>query len=202
MAEKLRSTYLDPMPRLADAHGRLHTRFNQLATATGRLSSSGPNLQNIPIRGPQGARMRACFVASPGKLLVGADYSQVELRVLAHFSQDPALLDAFHHDQDIHTRTAALLFDTTQDRVTPDQRRGAKTINFGLIYGMGPQKLARELSITTNQAKEFIARYFEKLGALKDFYEGWCRTRWRAGRLHPGGSPQVLPGAVLIAISR
>ncbi|MDP2848972.1 MAG: DNA polymerase I [Humidesulfovibrio sp.] len=169
--EKLRSTYLEPMPRLADASGRLHTRFNQLATATGRLSSSGPNLQNIPIRGPQGARMRACFVASPGTLFVGADYSQVELRVLAHFSKDPALIDAFQRDQDIHSRTAALLFDKDAAEVTPDERRGAKTINFGLIYGMGPQKLARELSITTNQAKEFIARYFEKLGTLKNFYE-------------------------------
>jgi len=169
--EKLRSTYLEPMPRLADASGRLHTRFNQLATATGRLSSSGPNLQNIPIRGPQGARMRACFVASPGMLFVGADYSQVELRVLAHFSKDPALIDAFQKDEDIHSRTAALLFDKDAAAITPDERRGAKTINFGLIYGMGPQKLARELSITTNQAKEFIARYFEKLGTLKAFYE-------------------------------
>ncbi len=169
--EKLRSTYLEPLPRQADAQGRLHTRFNQLATATGRLSSSGPNLQNIPIRGPQGKRMRACFIADPGKLLVAADYSQVELRVLAHFSQDPALIDAFRHDEDIHSRTAALLFDKPAGEVTPDERRGAKTINFGLIYGMGPQKLARELSITTNQAKEFIARYFEKLGTLKAFYE-------------------------------
>jgi len=171
VAEKLRSTYLEPMPRLADASGRLHTRFNQLATATGRLSSSGPNLQNIPIRGPQGARMRACFIAAPGHLLVGADYSQVELRVLAHFSKDPALLDAFRRDEDIHSRTAALLYDKDAAEITPDERRGAKTINFGLIYGMGPQKLARELSISVNQAKEFIARYFEKLGALKAFYD-------------------------------
>lgn len=171
VAEKLRSTYLDPLPRLADGEGRLHTRFNQLATATGRLSSSGPNLQNIPIRGPQGARMRACFIAAPGHLLVGADYSQVELRVLAHFSQDPALLDAFQKNEDIHSRTAALLFDKPAADITPDERRGAKTINFGLIYGMGPQKLARELSISVNQAKEFIARYFEKLGTLKAFYE-------------------------------
>jgi len=171
VAEKLRSTYLEPMPRLADAEGRLHTRFNQLATATGRLSSSGPNLQNIPIRGPQGTRMRACFIAAPGRLFVGADYSQVELRVLAHFSQDPALIDAFRKDEDIHSRTAALLFDKDAAEITPDERRGAKTINFGLIYGMGPQKLARELSITVNQAKEFIARYFEKLGTLKAFYE-------------------------------
>jgi DNA polymerase-1 len=172
VAEKLRSTYLEPLPRLADGAGRLHTRFNQLATATGRLSSSGPNLQNIPIRGPQGQRMRACFIAAPGQLLVGADYSQVELRVLAHFSQDPALLDAFRNDEDIHSRTAALLFDKEPAAITPDERRGAKTINFGLIYGMGPQKLARELGISLNQAKEFIERYFAKLGTLKQFYEG------------------------------
>lgn len=181
VAEKLRSTYLEPMPRLADERGRLHTRFNQLATATGRLSSSGPNLQNIPIRGPQGARMRACFVASPGKFFVGADYSQVELRVLAHFSKDPALIDAFQKDEDIHSRTAALLFDKDASEITPDERRGAKTINFGLIYGMGPQKLARELSITTNQAKEFIARYFEKLGTLKNFYEGLVQDALSCG---------------------
>lgn len=172
VAEKLRSTYLEPLPRLADGNGRLHTRFNQLATATGRLSSSGPNLQNIPIRGPQGQRMRACFTAAPGLLLVGADYSQVELRVLAHFSQDPALIDAFRNDEDIHSRTAALLFDKEPAAITPDERRGAKTINFGLIYGMGPQKLARELGISLNQAKEFIERYFAKLGTLKQFYEG------------------------------
>jgi DNA polymerase-1 len=192
--EKLRSTYLEPMPRLADSSGRLHTRFNQLATATGRLSSSGPNLQNIPIRGPQGARMRACFVASPGMLFVGADYSQVELRVLAHFSKDPALIDAFRKDEDIHSRTAALLFDTDAASVSADQRRGAKTINFGLIYGMGPQKLARELGISTNQAKEFIARYFEKLGTLKDFYEGLVQDAMLRGYVTTlAGRRRLLP---------
>jgi len=194
VAEKLRSTYLEPMPRLADASGRLHTRFNQLATATGRLSSSGPNLQNIPIRGPQGARMRACFVASPGMLFVGADYSQVELRVLAHFSKDPALLDAFQKDEDIHSRTAALLFDKDAGDITPDERRGAKTINFGLIYGMGPQKLARELGISTSQAKEFIARYFEKLGTLKDFYESLVQEALSRGYVTTlAGRRRLLP---------
>lgn len=194
VAEKLRSTYLEPMPRLADASGRLHTRFNQLATATGRLSSSGPNLQNIPIRGPQGARMRACFVASPSMLFVGADYSQVELRVLAHFSKDPALLDAFQKDEDIHSRTAALLFEKDAASITPDERRGAKTINFGLIYGMGPQKLARELGISTNQAKEFIARYFEKLGTLKDFYEGLVQEALTRGYVTTlAGRRRLLP---------
>ncbi len=169
--EKLRSTYLEPLPKLADADGRVHTSFNQLATATGRLSSSGPNLQNIPIRGPQGNRMRACFIAAPGHLLAGADYSQIELRVLAHFSQDPALVEAFETGVDIHTRTASLLLDKAPADVAPDERRNAKTVNFGLIYGMGPQKLARELGVTLNEAKAFIERYFAKLSKLKAFYE-------------------------------
>ncbi|GAB7022412.1 DNA polymerase I [Salidesulfovibrio brasiliensis] len=171
MLEKLRSTYLEPLPKLAAEDGRIHTHFNQLATATGRLSSSRPNLQNIPIRGKHGKRMRACFTAEKGNLLAAADYSQIELRVLAHFSADPALVDAFNNDADIHTTTAALLSEKTNDDVTPEERRNAKTVNFGLIYGMGPQKLARELGITMNEAKEFIERYFEKLATLKGFYE-------------------------------
>ena len=169
--EKLRSTYLEPLPKLVGQDGRIHTHFNQLATATGRLSSSGPNLQNIPIRGDQGKRMRACFTAGKGLRLAAADYSQVELRVLAHFSGDPTLVSAFEHDEDIHSRTAALLFDKEPAEVTRDERGNAKTINFGLIYGMGPQKLSRELGIKINEAKDFIARYFEKLGVLKEFYD-------------------------------
>ncbi len=169
--EKLRSTYLEPLPPLADAAGRIHTTFNQKAAATGRLSSSEPNLQNIPVRGDQGRRMRACFTAGPGLALVSADYSQVELRVLAHMSQDQALLDAFHEKDDIHRRTAALIYDLPPDQVGPDQRRNAKTINFGLIYGMGPQKLAQELRVTLPQAKEFIERYFSRLQKLGEFYE-------------------------------
>ena len=171
MLEKLRSTYLEPLPKLADAKGRIHTTFNQLATATGRLSSSGPNMQNIPIRGSFGPRMRSCFIAGPGNVLVAADYSQIELRVLAHMSQDPTLLDAFRNDEDIHSRTAALLFETEPDLVETDQRRKAKTINFGLLYGMGPQKLGRELSISLNEAKEFIRIYFSKLARVREFYE-------------------------------
>ncbi len=171
MLEKLRSTYLEPLPKLAGPDGRIHTHFNQLATATGRLSSSRPNLQNIPIRGPQGKRMRACFTAGPNMLLAAADYSQIELRVLAHCSQDPELLDAFRNDEDIHSRTAALLEEKSTTDITSDERRRAKTINFGLIYGMGPQKLARELKITMNQAKEFIERYFAKLDTLRKFYD-------------------------------
>lgn len=169
--EKLRSTYLEPLPKLMDEDGRIHTTFNQLATATGRLSSSGPNLQNIPIRGEEGRRMRHCFRAGGDNLLVAADYSQIELRVLAHMSGDPTLVEAFSQGEDIHSRTAALLFDTTTDEITADQRRNAKTINFGLVYGMGPQKLAQELKITMKEAKAFIERYFSRLQKLKEFYD-------------------------------
>lgn len=169
--EKLRSTYLEPLPRLADKENRIHTTFNQTATATGRLSSSNPNLQNIPVRGPLGLRMRACFIAGPGMSLISADYSQIELRVLAHLSGDPTLLKAFRDNEDIHRRTAGLLFDVPLEQVTPDMRRSAKTVNFGLVYGMGPQKLARELHTGMKEARAFIERYFDRLSRLKDFYQ-------------------------------
>lgn len=169
MYEKLRSTYLEPLPQLAGKDGRIHTTFNQLATATGRLSSSNPNLQNIPIRGVLGPRMRSCFVAAPGNMLLAADYSQIELRVLAHMSGDQTLQDAFAAGDDIHARTAKILFDKAE--VSSDERRKAKTINFGLLYGMGPQKLGRELGITLKEAKEFIAVYFSKLSRVREFYE-------------------------------
>lgn len=169
MYEKLRSTYLEPLPQLADAQNRVHTTFNQVATATGRLSSSNPNLQNIPIRGVFGPKMRSCFVAAPGNKLVAADYSQIELRVLAHMSGDETLRTAFAEGDDIHARTARILFDKTE--VCADERRKAKTINFGLLYGMGPQKLGRELGISLKEAKEFIAVYFEKLSRVRQFYE-------------------------------
>ena len=169
--EKLRSTYLEPLPRLMGADGRIRTTFNQLATATGRLSSSNPNLQNIPVRGPLGRRMRACFTAPEGKVLLSADYSQIELRVLAHLSRDETLLASFRSGADIHARTASLLYDVAVADVSPDQRRNAKTINFGLIYGMGPQKLAQELKIPLTEAKAFMKRYFERLHELKRFYE-------------------------------
>lgn len=192
--EKMRSTYLDPLPRLVDGQGRIHTTFNQKATATGRLSSSNPNLQNIPVRGPLGKRMRACFIAGPGRTLVSADYSQVELRVLAHMSQDAALLDAFRQGEDIHARTAALVYDLPADAVNPDQRRNAKTINFGLIYGMGAQKLGQELKISSAEAREFIARYFERLTGLKHFYEEVEATAKRQGYVTTlGGRRRLLP---------
>lgn len=169
--EKLRSTYLEPLPKLVDEAGRLHTTFNHLATATGRLSSSNPNLQNIPIRGPQGRRMRACFTAPDGHELISADYSQIELRILAHLSEDPHLLELFSQGTDIHAGTAAILFAKTPDQVTTDERRKAKTINFGLLYGMGPQKLGRELGISLREAKDFILLYFSRLTRVREFYD-------------------------------
>ena len=168
--EKLRSTYLEPLPKLVDNDDRVHTHFNNLATATGRLSSSKPNLQNIPIRGEFGPRMRGCFIARPGYKLVAADYSQIELRILAHMSEDPHLLDAFARNEDIHARTAALLFDKDPGEIEANERRKAKTINFGLLYGMGPQKLGKDLGLTLKEAKAFIARYFSTLVKVKEFY--------------------------------
>lgn len=192
--EKLRSTYLEPLPHLADATGRIHTTFNNLATATGRLSSSNPNLQNIPIRGELGRRMRECFVAAPGHLLVGADYSQIELRVLAHLSGEEALRTAFAGKADIHARTASLLFDKPESAISPDERRQAKTINFGLLYGMGPQKLSRELHIKLDEAKAFIAKYFERLPGLSDFYDGIVATAKRQGYVATlAGRRRLLP---------
>ncbi len=170
--EKMRSTYLEPLPRLAGPDGRIHTTFNQTATATGRLSSSNPNLQNIPVRGELGKRMRMCFTAGPGMSLISADYSQVELRVLAHYSQDPTLLSAFRDGEDIHTRTAALLNGVAPSQIGPDERRRAKTINFGIIYGMGPQKLGQDLGISMNEARMFIDRYFMHFAHIKEFFDG------------------------------
>lgn len=169
--EKMRSTYLEPLPRLAGPDSRIHTTFNQTATATGRLSSSNPNLQNIPVRGELGRRMRTCFTAGPGMKLISADYSQVELRVLAHYSQDPTLLSAFRNGEDIHTRTAALLFDVDPAQIGPDQRRRAKTINFGLIYGMGARKLGQDLGIPLSEARMFIERYFARFAHIKEFFD-------------------------------
>jgi DNA polymerase-1 len=169
--EKLRSTYLEPLPRLVDEDHRLHSRFNQMNTATGRLSSSEPNLQNIPIRGEFGPRMRSCFVPGEGHLLVAADYSQIELRILAHVSGDPNLVQAFTGGEDIHARTAGLILEKPTEEISADERRRAKTINFGLIYGMGPQKLARETGLTVKEAKEFIRIYFSKLEGVSQLFE-------------------------------
>jgi len=160
---KLKSTYTDKLPRLLNKKtGRVHTSYHQAVTATGRLSSSDPNLQNIPIRTEEGRKIRQAFVARPGYRIVAADYSQIELRIMAHLSEDKGLLEAFAEGRDIHTATAAEVFGTSLEKVTADQRRSAKAINFGLIYGMSAWGLARQLRIDRSQAQTYIDRYFDR----------------------------------------
>ncbi|MFD2191855.1 DNA polymerase I [Pistricoccus aurantiacus] len=160
---KLKSTYTDKLPRLIDkATGRVHTSYHQAVTATGRLSSSDPNLQNIPIRSEDGRKIRQAFIARPGYRIVAADYSQIELRIMAHLSEDQGLLDAFAEGRDIHAATAAEVFGTDLDKVSNDQRRSAKAINFGLIYGMSAWGLGRQLHIERGQAQTYIDRYFDR----------------------------------------
>ena len=170
---KLLNTYVEALPALMDpGDGRIHTSFNQAVTATGRLSSSNPNLQNIPIRTEIGRRIRNAFLpAEGGWKLISADYSQVELRVLAHMSHDTALIEAFRADEDIHRRTASLVFRMDLDQVTPELRSRAKAINFGILYGMGSQRLARETGISDQEAKDFIQAYFDGLPAVKAFLD-------------------------------
>ncbi|MEE8472900.1 MAG: DNA polymerase I [Dehalococcoidia bacterium] len=169
---KLKSTYLDALPALVNPRtGRVHTTFNQTGTATGRLSSSDPNLQNIPVRGDWGKRIRQAFVAPPGTLLLAGDYSQIDLRVLAHFSQDPHLLQAFHRDEDVHAATASEVFGVAPDRVTVDMRRVAKTINFGVIYGMSEYGLEQATGLSREEAARFIAAYFEKYSRTAEYLE-------------------------------
>ncbi len=160
---KLKSTYTDKLPRLLNkTTGRVHTSYHQAVTATGRLSSSDPNLQNIPIRTEEGRKIRQAFVARSGYRIVAADYSQIELRIMAHLSEDKGLLEAFAEGRDIHTATAAEVFGTALEKVSADQRRSAKAINFGLIYGMSAWGLSRQLHIDRNQAQTYIDRYFDR----------------------------------------
>jgi DNA polymerase-1 len=169
---KLRSTYVEALPAAVDPHtGRLHTTFNQTVAATGRLSSSNPNLQNIPTRGELGQRIRGAFIAAEGSRLVVADYSQIELRILAHLSQDAVLLDSFHRGEDIHARTAAEIFGVLPGTVSRDMRRTAKVINFGVLYGMGAQALSRELGIPVAAAESYIRSYFERYSGVRDYLE-------------------------------
>jgi len=169
---KLQSTYVDRLCELIDpATGRVHTSYNQTVTATGRLSSSNPNLQNIPIRSEEGNRIRQAFVPAEGLVFLSADYSQIDLRVLAHYSQDPALLQAFRNGGDIHARTAAQLFAISPLLLTSEMRRVAKTINFGIVYGMSSFGLAAELNISRKEAQNFIDRYFELYQGVKQFME-------------------------------
>jgi DNA polymerase-1 len=169
---KLRSTYVDTLPaRVIPETGRIHTTFNQAGAATGRLSSLDPNLQNIPVRTPRGEEIRRCFVAAPGKQLIVADYSQIELRVLAHLSEDAAFIAAFRRGGDIHRETAAIIFDVPVPDVTSEMRARAKTINFATIYGQGAFALARQLGISQDEARDFIATYFARFAGVRRFLD-------------------------------
>jgi len=199
---KLKSTYVDALPKLIHGEtGRLHTSFSQTTAATGRLSSSDPNLQNIPVRSELGRQIRAAFVASPGNTLLSADYSQIELRILAHFSKDPVLVEAFRTGQDIHARTAEEVFRVGPMAQNAEHRRAAKAINFGIIYGQTPFGLAAQLGIDQKEAAQFIAAYFARYRGVKEYLErslaearkaGFTRTL--SGRTRPVPeitSPQV-----------
>ena len=175
---KLRSTYTDKLPEMVNPDtGRVHTSYHQAGAATGRLSSSDPNLQNIPIRSEEGRRIRTAFVAPPGRKLVACDYSQIELRIMAHLSEDPALLRAFAHGDDVHRATAAEVFGKPIGEVTSNERRAAKAINFGLMYGMSAFGLAKQLGIGRGEAQDYIALYFSRYPGVRDFME---RTRQQA----------------------
>jgi DNA polymerase-1 len=158
---KLKSTYTDKLPKMIHPKsGRIHTNYAQAVAVTGRLSSNEPNLQNIPVRTPEGRRIREAFIAPAGSKIVSADYSQIELRIMAHLSGDKSLLDAFAAGEDVHRHTAAEVFDTPKDQVTSEQRRYAKVINFGLIYGMSAFGLAQNLGIERTAAASYMDKYF------------------------------------------
>jgi DNA polymerase-1 len=179
---KLKSTYADVLPaRVRPASGRIHTSFDQAGAATGRLSSFEPNLQNIPVRTPHGELIRRCFVPGPGCQLIVADYSQIELRLLAHLSEDPAFIEAFRRGGDIHRETAAIIFGVTVDGVTAEMRSRAKTINFATIYGQGPFALSRQLGISQDEAKDFIRLYFERFAGVRRFLDQTIERARRVG---------------------
>jgi DNA polymerase-1 len=172
---KLKSTYTDKLPQMVNpATGRIHTSYHQAVTATGRLSSSDPNLQNIPIRTEEGRRIRQAFIAPAGYKILAADYSQIELRIMAHLSSDAGLLKAFNEGRDVHTATASEVFEVALDAVTTEQRRKAKAINFGLIYGMSAFGLAKQLHLGRHEAQQYIERYFERYPGVADYMD---RTR-------------------------
>lgn len=186
---KLKSTYVDALPGLINRNtARIHTNLNQAGTSTGRLSSSDPNLQNIPVRGKTGNKIRQAFIAPAGSLLLSADYSQIDLRALAHLSRDPALIAAFADDKDIHTMTAAKIFNVPANQVTSDMRRVAKTVNFGVIYGMSSYGLVQATNLTPGEANKFISLYFQKYPLVKEYLD---QTKAQAHRL---GYVQTLLG--------
>jgi DNA polymerase-1 len=181
---KLKSTYVDALPALVSPRtGRLHTTFLQTATATGRLSSVNPNLQNIPVRTELGREIRAAFIAEPGSVLLAADYSQIELRLLAHFSGDPLLVEAFRRGDDIHTLTAAQVFGVPPLMIDEEHRRRAKAVNFGIVYGLSPFGLSQQLGIETREAKHFIDAYFQKYKAVRTFIDRTLEECRRDGKV-------------------
>jgi DNA polymerase-1 len=179
---KLKSTYVDALP--AEIHpvtGRVHTSYNQIGSVTGRLASSDPNLQNIPTRTEIGRRVRQAFVAGPGNVLLSVDYSQIELRIVAHMSGDPSMLAAFHAGQDIHAATAAAIYNLPIEKVSKDQRRHAKAINFGLIYGMSAFGLSRSTGLTLGEAEDFVKSYFQQFPGVKQYLDGIRRQAAQQG---------------------
>ena len=182
---KLKGTYVDALPLLIrEQTGRIHTDFNQAVTATGRLSSSNPNLQNIPIRTEQGRRIRGAFVADEGYMLVACDYSQIELRIMAHLSGDPVLVEAYQQGRDIHSVTASQIFGVDLEEVTSAQRRAGKTVNFGVMYGMGSRRLARDLEIPTSEARSYIDEYFERYQGVTEFFDELVEKARQTGFAH------------------
>ncbi len=181
--QKLKSTYVDSLPLLADSNQRVHTRYLQAVAATGRLSSVNPNLQNIPVRSGIGQRIREAFIAAPGNLLLVADYSQIELRVLAHIAQEPALVESFQRGDDIHRATAANVFGVAPELVTADQRRAAKVINFGILYGMSAFGLGKNLGISTGEADRFIKAYLERYPNVRRYVEDTMQAAQRDGKV-------------------
>jgi DNA polymerase-1 len=191
---KLKGTYVDALPLLMDSSGRIHTTFNPAGAATGRLSSSNPNLQNIPVRTELGRDIRAAFVPEPGWVLLAADYSQIELRLLAHFSGDPVLVDAFLHNEDIHTRTASEVFGVAPLMVTPEMRRNAKAVNFGIVYGQTSFGLASQLGIPRDEADRYIKGYFERYAGVKKWIESTiAEVRERGYTLTMHGRRRPIP---------
>jgi DNA polymerase I len=190
---KLKSTYVDALPSLIRSQsGRVHTTFGQTGTATGRLSSANPNLQNIPIRTELGREIRAAFIAEPGHVLLAADYSQIELRLLAHYSKDRLLVEAFRRGDDIHTLTASQVFGVPPLMVTADHRRQAKVVNFGIVYGLSPFGLSQNLGIAQSEARAFIDAYFEKYAGVQAFIDSTLaetrreqRVKTLFGRIRP-----------------
>jgi len=169
---KLKSTYTDKLPKMVfEGDGRVHTTFGQATAVTGRLASSDPNLQNIPVRTEEGRKVREAFIAPRGCKIISADYSQIELRIMAHISEDPGLISAFRHGMDVHRATASEVFGVAPDAVTPDQRRMAKVINFGLIYGMSAFGLAQNLGVSRGEAAGYIDQYFTRYPKVREYME-------------------------------